>query len=163
MRHNEYRGLSNLLPRRGHMSNDWGSTNFQTILKDWQNTKEYRDLNWAGSFNDYISLVKKNPKISRNAFQRLYDLIVEKGTEEYVDVKKHVIHYKFFDDEDNGGRDAVFGLDIPLMKLVNVLRAAAQGYGAEKRVILLHGPVGSAKSTVCRMIKKGVEAYSKTD
>lgn len=145
------------------MSSDWGSTNFQTILRDWQNSKEYRDLNWSGSFNDYISLVKKNPKISRNAFQRLYDLIVEKGTEEYVDVKKHVIHYKFFDDEDNGGRDAVFGLDIPLMKLVNVLRAAAQGYGAEKRVILLHGPVGSAKSTVCRMIKKGVEAYSKTE
>jgi serine protein kinase len=145
------------------MSSDWGSTNFQAILRDWQNSKEYKDLNWVGSFNDYITLVKKTPKISRNAFQRLYDLIIEKGAEEYVDVKKHVIHYKFFDDEDNGGRDAVFGLDIPIMKLVNVLRAAAQGYGAEKRVILLHGPVGSAKSTVCRMIKKGVEAYSKTE
>jgi serine protein kinase len=145
------------------MSSDWGSNNFQTMLRDWQNSKEYRDLNWVGSFNDYINLVKSNPKITRNAFQRLYDLIIEKGTEEYIDFKKHVIHYKFFDDEDNGNRDAVFGLDIPLMKLVNVLRAAAQGYGAEKRVILLHGPVGSAKSTVCRMIKKGVEAYSKTD
>jgi serine protein kinase len=145
------------------MANDWGSANFQSMLRDWQNSKEYRDLNWVGSFGDYMALVKKNPKITRNAFQRLYDLIMEKGTEEYVDVKKHVIHYRFFDDEDNGGRDAVFGLDIPLMKLMNVLRAAAQGYGAEKRVILLHGPVGSAKSTVCRMIKKGVEAYSKTD
>lgn len=145
------------------MSGDWGTVNFRNILKDWQNSKEYRDLNWVGSFEDYINLVKKNPKISRNAFQRLYDLIIEKGTEEYIDFKKHVIHYKFFDDEENGGRDAVFGLDIPLMKLVNVLRAAAQGYGAEKRVILLHGPVGSAKSTVCRMIKKGVEAYSKTE
>lgn len=145
------------------MSNDWGHLNFQTILRDWQNSKEYRDLNWVGSFNDYIQMVKRNPKISRNAFQRMYDLIVEKGYEEYVDVKKHVLHYKFFDDEDNGGRDAVFGLDIPLMKLVNILKAAAQGYGAEKRVILLHGPVGSAKSTVCRMLKKGVEAYSKTD
>jgi serine protein kinase len=145
------------------MASDSGTINFQTILKDWQNSKEYRDLNWVGSFNDYISLVKKNPKVTRNAFQRLYDLIIEKGQEEYIDVKKHVVHYKFFDDEENGGRDAVFGLDIPLMKLVNVLRAAAQGYGAEKRVILLHGPVGSAKSTVCRMIKKGVEAYSRMD
>lgn len=145
------------------MAADWGSINFQAMLKDWQSSKEYRDLNWVGSFNDYVNLIKKNPKITRNAFQRLYDLIIEKGQEEYVDVKKHVIHYKFFDDEENGGRDAVFGLDIPLMKLVNVLRAAAQGYGAEKRVILLHGPVGSAKSTVCRMIKKGVEAYARTD
>jgi serine protein kinase len=49
------------------------------------------------------------------------------------------------------------------MKLVNVLKAAALGYGPEKRVILLHGPVGSAKSTICRMLKKGLEAYSKTE
>ena len=79
------------------MSGDWGSVNFSSILRDWQNSKEYRDLNWVGSFPDYINLVKKNPKITRNAFQRLYDLIVEKGSEEYVDVKKHVVHYKFFD------------------------------------------------------------------
>ena len=74
------------------MSSDKGSINFQTMLRDWQNSKEYRDLNWTGSFNDYINLVKSNPKVARNAFQRLYDLIIERGTEEYVDVKKHVIH-----------------------------------------------------------------------
>src|SRR5690606_18892806 len=49
------------------------------------------------------------------------------------------------------------------MKLVNVLRSAALGYGTEKRVILLHGPVGSAKSTICRLLKKGLERYSRTD
>ena len=47
------------------------------------------------------------------------------------------------------------------MKLVRVLRAAALGYGPEKRVILLHGPVGSAKSTIARLIKKGLEWYSR--
>lgn len=142
---------------------DSNSVNFQHMLKSWQDTKEYRDLNWSGTFDQYVNLVKQNPKITRNAFQRLYDLIVEKGTEEYLDFKKHVIHYKFFDDEDFGGKDAVFGLGVPLMKLMNVIRAAAQGYGAEKRVILLHGPVGSSKSTICRVIKKGVESYSKTE
>jgi len=30
-------------------------------------------------------------------------------------------------------------------------------------VILLHGPVGSAKSTICRLLKQGLERYSKTD
>src|SRR5262249_50654647 len=40
---------------------------------------------------------------------------------------------------------------------------AALGYGTEKRVILLHGPVGSAKSTICRLMKQGLERYSKTD
>jgi len=108
-------------------------------------------------------MVKENPKITRNAFQRMYDMIVESGSEKYIDFKKEVVRYKFFDDTANNGKDAVFGLDIMLMKLVNVLKAAALGYGTEKRVILLHGPVGSAKSTVCRMLKKGLEAYSKTD
>jgi serine protein kinase len=147
------------------MAAEWGSqkSDFNQMLRAWQDTKEYRDLNWTGTFNDYIALVRQNPKITRNAYQRLFDLIMEKGTEEYIDFKKHVIHYKFFSDEEGGGRDAVFGLDVPLMKLMNTLRAAALGYGAEKRVILLHGPVGSSKSTICRLIKKGVEQYSRTE
>lgn len=113
--------------------------------------------------DEYLKMVKQNPKITRNAFQRMYDMIVESGSEKYIDFKKEVVRYRFFDDATNNGKDAVFGLDIMLMKLVNVLKAAALGYGTEKRVILLHGPVGSAKSTVCRMLKKGLESYSKSD
>jgi serine protein kinase len=128
-----------------------------------QNSEKFKDYTWSGSFEDYLNMVKENPRITRNAYQRMYDMIVEKGSTEYVDVKKQMIHYKFFDDPDNDGRDAVFGADIPLMKLVNVLRSAALGYGTEKRVILLHGPVGSAKSTICRLLKQGLERYSKTD
>ena len=142
------------------MSSD--GINFQEMLQTWQNGKKFQDLNWSGTFNDYLNIIRKNPKVTRNAFQRLYDMIMEAGCEEYVDVKKNMVHYKFFDDVENNGKDAVFGLDISLMKLVNVLRSAAHGYGTEKRVILLHGPVGSSKSTICRMIKKGVQSYSKT-
>lgn len=136
--------------------------NFRDLLKDYQTKNKYHDLTWVGSFDDYVNLVKENPKVTRNSFQRMYDMIMEKGTEEYVDVKKKITHYKFFDDEAFNGKDAVFGLDISLMKLVNVLRSAALGYGTEKRVILLHGPVGSSKSTICRMLKKGVESYSRS-
>src|SRR4051812_36694682 len=137
-------------------------TNFTELIKNLQASNRYQDLSWSGSFNDYLNLIRENPKITRNAFQRMYDMIMEKGTSEYVDVKKQMVHYKFFDDEDCNGKDGVFGADIPLMKLVNVLRAAALGYGTEKRVILLHGPVGSAKSTICRLLKQGLERYSKT-
>ena len=45
---------------------------------------------------------------------------------------------------------------------MNVLKSAAQGYGTERRIILLHGPVGSAKSTIARQLKKGIEEYSRT-
>lgn len=145
------------------MAMDSGRTNFTDLIRNLQKENKYQDLSWSGSFNDYLNLVRENPKITRNAFQRMYDMIMEKGTSEYVDVKKQMTHYKFFDDEENDGKDAVYGADIPLMKLVNVLRAAALGYGTEKRVILLHGPVGSAKSTICRQLKAGIERYSKTN
>lgn len=133
------------------------------LVKHWQTKPGVFQSNWTGTFQEYLDLVKSNPKITRNAFQRMYDMIIEAGTEEYIDFKKPVIRYKFFDDAKNNGKDAVFGLDVPIMKLVNVLKAASLGYGTEKRVILLHGPVGSAKSTICRMLKKGLEAYSKTE
>jgi len=135
----------------------------QIIEKNQQGIEVSPVANWSGTFFEYLDLIKKYPKITRNAYQRMFDMIIEAGTEEYIDFKKQVIRYKFFDDVANNGKDAVFGLDVQLMKLVNVLKAAALGYGTEKRVILLHGPVGSAKSTICRMLKKGLEAYSKTE
>ena len=127
-----------------------------------QDFDQYRDLSWEGSFEDYLAIVRTSPQVTRNAFQRAYDMIIRYGTEEYTDSKKKLIRYNFFKDELDGGKDAVFGLDIPLMRLVHVLRAAAEGYGPEKRVILLHGPVGSAKSTIARLLKKGLEHYSRT-
>ena len=112
---------------------------------------------------DYLEIVRRDPSVSRNAYQRLYDLIESYGADEYTEYRKAILRHKFFDDPFDGGADAVFGIDIHLMKLVRVFRAAALGYGPEKRVILLHGPVGSAKSTIARLLKKGLEHYSRTD
>ncbi len=127
-----------------------------------QDYREYAELNWSGSFEDYLEIVRKNPKVTRTAFQRVYDMILSYGQEEYIDNKKKLIRYNFFKDEQHGGKDAVYGLDIPLMRLVNVFKAAAQRYGTEKRVILLHGPVGSSKSTIARLLKQGLQEYSRT-
>src|SRR5262249_51226687 len=122
-----------------------------TIAK-LQNRQRFQDLHWEGSFDDYLDLVRKDPRISRTAFQRVYDMVLSYGRSEYIDSKKKVVHYPFFDDPIDNGRDAIFGLDIPLMRLVNVLKSAAMAYGTEKRVILLHGPVGSSKSTIARLL-----------
>ena len=88
-------------------------------------TELYRDLSWEGSFEDYLAIVREHPEVTRSAFQRLYDMVMSYGTEEYVDNKKKLIRYNFFRDEIDGGKDAVFGLDIPLMRLMKVLKAAA--------------------------------------
>ncbi len=126
------------------------------------NQAEYKDLMWKGTFDDYLSKVKENPDIVRSAYQRLHDMILSHGTREYVDNKKKITSYNFFSNELDEGKDAIFGLDIALMKLTNVIKSAALNYGTEKRVILLHGPVGSAKSTIVRLLKKGLERYTRT-
>jgi serine protein kinase len=127
-----------------------------------QDYDRYRDLAWEGSFEEYLQIVRERPQVTRNAFQRVYDMVISYGTEEYIDNKKKLVRYNFFRDETDGGKDAVFGLDIPLMRMMNVLKAASEGYGPERRVILLHGPVGSSKSTIARLLKKGLERYSLT-
>jgi serine protein kinase len=128
-----------------------------------QNFDQYHELHWEGSFEDYLNIVREDPRVSRTAYQRLYDMIIGYGTEEYIDNKKKITRYNFFKDDQHDGSDAIFGLDIPLMRLVNVFRSAALEYGAEKRIILLHGPVGSSKSTIARLLKRGVQDYSRTD
>jgi serine protein kinase len=137
-------------------------TSMTERIAGMQDYKLYRELHWEGSFEEYLALVRERPQVTRNAYQRLYDMIVSHGTEEYIDNKKKLVRYNFFKDDQNGGGNAIFGLDIPLMRLVHVLRAASEGYGPEKRVILLHGPVGSSKSTIARLLKQGAEHYSRT-
>ncbi len=123
---------------------------------------QYKELHWSGNFRQYLDLVIERPAVARTAFQRVYDMINSYGYETYTEYKKEMYHWRFFDDPLDHGKDAVFGLDIHLNKLVNVFKAGAAKYGPEKRVILLHGPVGSAKSTIARMLKKGLQAYSRT-
>ncbi len=124
--------------------------------------KQYAELHWKGTFEDYLNMVLEHPAISRTAFQRMYDMIIGYGYRQFKEHRKEITHWNFFDDPIDGGKEAIFGLDVHLMKLVNTFKAAAAGFGPEKRVILLHGPVGSSKSTIARLLKKGLEVYSKT-
>ncbi len=122
------------------------------------------DLYFTGTFSEYVQIFARNPLVARNAFQRAYDMIVAEGTEEeQINKDQKIISYKFFDDVYNEGRDAIFGLKEMLNILVNVLKSAAMGLGPWRRVLLLHGPVGSSKSTIVRLLKAGFERYSRTD
>lgn len=144
------------------MATKEGQTVLETI-KALQDTSNFRDLHWEGTFEEYLGIVRQDPRVARTAYQRVYDMIVSHGFEEYSRNREKLIHYFFFDDPFENGRDAVFGIDRPLMELVQVFQSAARRYGTERRVILLHGPVGTAKSTIVRLLKKGLEAYSRSE
>ncbi len=128
-----------------------------------QNLVDYQKKHWHGSFAEYLDIIRRDPKVTRTAYQRVYDMILSHGIEEVMVNKEKLVHYLFFDDPTNQGQDAIFGLDRTLHNLVNILKSAAHRYGTERRVLLLHGPVGSSKSTIARLLKKGLEHYSKTD
>ena len=154
--------MSEEIPKGAPSSKKPAQSSMVAQIALMQDYDRYRDLAWEGSFEEYLAIVRERPHVTRNAFQRVYDMVISYGTEEYIDNKKKLVRFNFFRDETDGGKDAVFGLDIPLMRLMNVLKAAAEGYGPERRVILLHGPVGSSKSTIARSLKKGLERYSGT-
>jgi serine protein kinase len=128
-------------------------------LSDQFDTQQFITLHEEMSFGEYIEKVIGDPKVVRTAYQRLYDMIMEPGTIPFKKYRKTYTRYKFFDDQEI----PIYGLEHTLNDLVKFIRGAAGGYGTERRVLLLHGPVGSSKSTICRRLKKGMERYSRTD
>ena len=121
--------------------------------------EQFGILNEEMSYSEYIDLVHEKPRLCRNAFQYVYDMIISKGIETFEKYRKTYKRYKFFSGD---SISPIFGLEESLDDLVNFIHGAAGGYGTERRVLLLHGPVGSSKSTICRIIKRGLEEYSKT-
>jgi serine protein kinase len=140
-----------------------GPSDLARLIESRLNREQYRELHWEGSFFEYLDLVHQRPAIVRNAFQRIFDAVLAQGVEKYRQFKQDILRYHFFSDPFDQGQDAIYGLDSALMQLVDFLRAAAEGYGTDRRVLLLHGPVGSSKSTIARLLKKGLEHYSRTD
>src|SRR5262245_50013336 len=134
-----------------------------SLIAQRQDCEQFRRKNWVGTFAEYLDIVREHPAVTRTAYQRIYDMILSYGVDVTETGREKHTHYRFFSDPDNDGRDAVYGLDRALNHLVNVLKSAAAGFGIERRVLLLHGPVGSSKSTIVRLLKKGLERYSATD
>ncbi|MDE0892313.1 MAG: serine protein kinase, partial [Planctomycetota bacterium] len=130
------------------------------LIHSGRERERFLALSWEGSFEQYLDLVEENPLVCRNAFQRMLDMIELHGFEEDSAGRRS---WKLFGDPLGSGSDAVYGLDEPLSALVKTLRAGAHGFGPERRVILLHGPVGSSKSTIARLLKRGLEDYSRRD
>lgn len=131
---------------------------FKKLINSF-NKEVFSNLNKEVSFYEYLGMLEENPKLLRNAYQMIYDMIIEKGSYKFDQYRKTYTHYNFFDDNEI----PIIGLEETKDELVKFIRGAAGGYGTEKRVLLLHGPVGSSKSTICRLLKKGLERYSKTD
>lgn len=110
-------------------------------------------LAWEGTFSEYYALVQANPRIAQHAHARVYNMIASHGVDERDDGGKT---YKFFSQD-------LFGLDEALERLVEeYFHSAARRLDVRKRILLLMGPVSGGKSTIVTLLKRGLEAYSRT-
>ncbi|RWR14650.1 PrkA family serine protein kinase [Siminovitchia fortis] len=124
------------------------------ILKKIEQYRSQEEkLRWEGTFADYLKLVKEKPWVAQSAHSRIYNMIRDAGVEEE---NGHKV-YRFFSHE-------MFGLEEALEKLVEeYFHPAAKRLDVRKRILLLMGPVSGGKSTLVTMLKRGLEAYSRTD
>lgn len=119
---------------------------------------------WEGDFAEYLTIVSKQPSVLATANQRMYAAVTHWGMERKRRWKEPLIHYRVFDDPFTPNHEnAVYGIEPALMELVNILWAGALDFGQQKRIILLRGPVGTAKSTLGELFASALEAYSRTE
>ena len=128
------------------------------FIGNFDQTK-FKTLNSEMSFSEYIDLCYQQPRLIRNSWQIIYDMIMEKGHTTVEEYRKTYKHYAFFDNPES----PIIGLTPSKDALVKFIKGAAGSFGTEKRILLLHGPVGSSKSTICRLLKRELERYSTTD
>ena len=62
-----------------------------SLIQSKQDAQEFQELHWRGNFEEYLNLVISDPDTVRSAFQRIYDMILSHGVEEYTEHKKKII------------------------------------------------------------------------
>ncbi len=115
--------------------------------------KREQEMKWVGTFAEYLQMLKEKPIIAQSAHSRVYEMIKHAGIKERNNKKM----YEFFGEE-------IFGLEDALEKLVEeYFHPAAKRLDVKKRILLLMGPVSGGKSTIVTLLKRGLEAYSRTE
>ncbi|MCK2000111.1 hypothetical protein MZM54_01765 [[Brevibacterium] frigoritolerans] len=104
-------------------------------------------------FNTYFGKVKDNKALSRNAVQRVYDMIISYGTTED---DKGKIQYNFF-------KGRMFGAENQISQIMDYFKAASMGLDIKKRILFFLGPPGGGKSMFLSFLKKGLSEYSKSE
>lgn len=116
--------------------------------------KNSQDIHWEGTLEDYLKIIAESPSLNLNAHSRVLKMIEMGGLER--DDEGRVVKYNFFDKD-------LFGLDDSIKDIMEYLRAAAAGSEVGRRILLLYGPTSSGKSQLAILLKRGLEAFSKTD
>ena len=127
-----------------------------------QAAAEFESTRRILSFNEWFELLLREPRVhARNSAQYVRDALDHFGAYEVRTPEGSVRRFRLFDrGYDDGPR--LVGQERAQSELYEVL----DGYcrlGRIDSLVLLHGPNGSAKSTLLECLQAGLESYSHTE
>lgn len=132
-------------------------SSFRSLIDRDRETRH--KLSWKGNLLEYLEKVKEDPRVTKLAHQRLYDMMISGGVEELnieEDVRlsrlfknKKLRRYDFFDE--------FYGMEETLAAVVRYFHSASLRGEESRQVLYLVGPVGSGKSSLVERLKAGLE------
>lgn len=123
------------------------SENFHRTVRE-----EYENQNRLMSFEEYLALVRSEPaRQVRSSAQYMADMMDHFGR----DGKR----FKLFDQDFVDARFRLVGQEAVQEQIYQILKSFIRE-GINNKLILLHGPNGSAKSSIVSCIMRGLEEYS---
>ncbi len=150
----------------GEPTNDTMTGDIETLEQLSTDYKESMpaDLRETKSFDWYLEEVYEDPKVARNAHQRVADMFDYYGTT--YDETEGMVEYQLASEDPLGdGENTFYGKVIhqSIHEFVNKVKSGARRLGPERRIKLLLGPVGSGKSHFDKQVRRYFEDYTLRD
>ncbi len=124
--------------------------------------REFSQKKLILAFREFLELFAAEPvRLGRTAPQYLADVLAHFGTEMVPGLGgRPTTRYKLFDAAFDGGERPVFGQETVQQDIAARVRSFAQA-GKANRLILVHGPNGSSKTSLIDCLFRAMENYSR--
>ncbi len=140
------------------MNSDFTKDFLDHLANEYKN--QFNDQNNILSFDEYLNLFSKKPeKLIRNSAKYMVDMFKYYGfRSEGVEKKSFLL----FEKAKNNDKPPIVGQEKVHGEIFKILEQFVR-QGKIDKLILLHGPNGSSKSSTAEIIANGLEEYSKTE
>lgn len=129
-----------------------------------ESKRDFKDKNYLLSFEEYLDLVAQKPqKLLRSSAQYMKDMIESFGiSEKQIGYEGKHRHFQVFERVRGKNRPPIVGQHEAHEHIYKILEQFVR-QGRVDKLILLHGPNGSSKSSTAEALAQALEEYSKTD
>ena len=143
------------------------TTNFAKDLLETitaESKRDFKEKNYLLSFEEYLELVATKPKkLLRSSAQYMKDMIDAFGTSDVkIGYEGKYRRFHVFERARGKNRPAIVGQHEAHEHIYKILEQFVR-QGRVDKLILLHGPNGSSKSSTAEALAQALEEYSRSD